>query len=61
MCFNYQNIVNGQIIGSSCQNNYDELQKQLGFYPCKDPFTIFDEKRAILFYFSIQTCNSYKL
>jgi hypothetical protein len=35
------------------QNNYDQLQKQLGFHPSKDPFTILDEKCALSFYFSI--------
>jgi hypothetical protein len=59
--FNHQNIVNGKIIGPSCQNNYDQLQKQPGFHPSKDPFTILDERCALSFYFSIQTCNSHKL
>jgi len=37
MCFNHQNIPNGKVIGPNCQNNYDQLQKQLGFHPSKDP------------------------
>ncbi len=66
ICFNHQNIVNGKIIGPSCQNNYDPLQKQLGFHPSKDPFTILDEKSVVshvpikLFYAShifVWLCN----
>jgi hypothetical protein len=37
-----------KIIGLHCKNNYDKLQK-LGFHPSKDPFTIFNEKGALLF------------
>jgi hypothetical protein len=51
ICFNHQNIINGKKIGPSCQNNYDQLQKQLRFHPSKDPFTILDEKVHFHFFF----------
>jgi hypothetical protein len=59
--FNHQNIVNGKNIVANCQNNYDQLQKELSFHPSKDPFTTLDEKISLSFYFSIQTCNSHNL
>jgi hypothetical protein len=56
-----KHMVNGKIISLSCQNNYDQLQKQVGPHPSKDPFTILDEKCGLSFYFLMQMCNSHKL
>jgi hypothetical protein len=64
--FNHENIVNEKIIGPNCQNNYDQLQKQLDFHP----FTILDKTCAFSFDFPSKDvliidysciCNSIRL